>query len=141
MEKAFTVLEVIVVMFIIGLGLMSVVPKMTESTVLGDVRLDFFNKLIAEHLDRSRELGYPISFVGFKGSPNILTYDGKRKVIPNTDFVQEVRINGYNPVGEEYAVRVYPDGICDYFEITFKDKSVIEAIPITMITRYKQKAK
>lgn len=138
MKKAFTLLELMVVMLILGVGLMTVTPKLAERSVGVDTRLDFFNKLIAEHLVRSREMGRPVAFTGFKGSANIITYDGKHKEIPNTASVQGSKVNGYETKGEEYAVRVYPDGICDHFELTFKDKAVIESIPLMMVTRYKQ---
>lgn len=122
---------------VIGLGFMTLTPKLTEKSVGRDERLDFFDKLISDHLVRARELGRPVSFTGFKGSANIITYDGKHKEIPDTVSVQEAKVNGYETKGEEYAVRVYPDGLCDHFELKFKNKASVESIPLLMATRYK----
>lgn len=138
MKRAFTILELMVVMTIIGIGFMSIAPKLAEKSVGVDPRLDFFDKLIGEHLVRSRELGRPVAFTGFKGSANIITHDGKHKEIPDTASVQEAKVDGYETKGEEYAIRVYPDGLCDHFELVLKNKAVIESLPLLMTTRYKE---
>ncbi len=124
-------------MLIIGIGLMTVTPRLAQKSVGGDDRLEFFDRLLKDHLERAKELGRPISFTGFKGSANIITHDGEHEEIPDTSSVQEAKVNEYETKGEEYAVRVYPDGLCDYFEITTKDGAVIEVIPLLMRTRYK----
>lgn len=134
---AFTLLELMIVMLIIGIGLMAVTPKLANQSVGVDKRLEFFDNLLQEHLQRAIELGRPISFLGFKGSANLITYDGKHREIPDTSSVQKAKVNRYETSGEEYAVRVYPDGLCDYFEITTKDGYIIESIPLLMRTRYK----
>ncbi len=137
-KKAFTLLELMIVMLIIGIGLMTFTPKITDSAVGIDKRLDFFDKLLKSQYERAVELGRPISFTGFKGSANILTYDGEQEEIPDTDSVQKAKVNNYETKNEEYAVRVYPDGICDHFEITLKDGYIIESIPLLMKTQYKK---
>lgn len=124
-------------MLIIGIGLMTVTPKLAQKSIGGDERLLFLDKLLKTHFERALELGRPVSFTGFKGSANIITHDGKHEEIPNTASVQKVRVNEYETKGAEYAVRVYPDGLCDYFEISMKDGATIEVIPLLMRTRYK----
>lgn len=124
-------------MLIIGIGLMTVTPKLAQKSIGGDERLLFLDKLLKTHFERALELGRPVSFTGFKGSANIITHDGKHEEIPNTSSVQKVRVNEYETKGAEYAVRVYPDGLCDYFEISTKDGTTIEVIPLLMRTRYK----
>lgn len=135
--SGFTLLELMIVMLIIGIGLMTVTPKLAQKSVGTDDRLEFFDRLLKDHLTRARELGRPVSFTGFKGSANIITHDGKHEEIPNTSSVQEAKVNNYETRGEEYAVRIYPDGLCDYFEITAKDGTVIESVPLLMRARYK----
>ena len=124
-------------MLIIGIGLMTVTPKLAQKSIGGDERLLFLDKLLKTHFERALELGRPVSFTGFKGSANIITHDGKHEEIPNTSSVQKVKVNEYETKGAEYAVRVYPDGLCDYFEISTKDGTTIEVIPLLMRTRYK----
>lgn len=117
--------------------MMTVTPKIAQKSVGTDEKLEFFDKLIKSHLERARELGRPVAFTGFKGSANILTSDGKREEIPGVSSIQEAKVNGYITSGEEYSVRIYPDGLCDYFEITTKAKESIESIPLLLRTRYK----
>lgn len=136
-KHGFTLLELMIVMLIIGIGLMAFTPKITSQSVGIDEKLDFFDKLIKNQHERSIELGRPVTFTGFKGSANILTYDGEKEEIPDTSSVQEVKVNRYETKGEEYVIRVYPDGICDHFEIKTKEGVIIESIPLLMKTQYK----
>lgn len=138
MNKAFTLMELMVVMLIIGIGLMGITPQLTTQSVGIDPRLEYMDKLIKDEYVRSIELGQPIAITGFKGSPNLLNHDKESKTIPSTKSVEEATINKYQVQGNEYAIRVYPDGFCDYFELTLDDGKVIESVPLLMTTRYKQ---
>lgn len=138
MNKAFTLMELMVVMLIIGIGLMGITPQLTTQSVGVDPRLEYMDKLIKDEYLRSIELGQPIAITGFKGSPNLLNHDKESKTIPSTKSVEEATINKYQVQGNEYAIRVYPDGFCDYFELTLDDGKVIESVPLLMTTRYKQ---
>ena len=138
MKKAFTLMELMIVMLIIGIGLMSVTPRIASKSVGQDPKLEFFNTLIKEQWQRSLELSEPVILTGFKGSSNILTHDGESKTIPENS-VKEARINMYETRGNEYAVRIYPDGICDYFEIVFNNGDIVESVPLLMTTRYQKK--
>ena len=135
--SGFTLLELMIVMLIIGIGLMTFTPKLAYQSKGTDERLEFFDNLIKDHHARAIELGKPISFTGFKGSANIITYDGEHEEIPDTSSIQEAKVNRYETSNSEYSVRVYPDGLCDHFEIRSKDGYVIESIPLLMRTRYK----
>lgn len=137
MKKAFTLMELMVVMLIIGIGLMSLTPQITSKSVGVDPRLEYLDKLIKDEWARSIELGQPIAITGFKGSANFLNHDKESKTLPDTKEVSEITINKYQVRGNEYAIRVYPDGFCDYFEMTLDDGKIIESIPLLMTTRYK----
>lgn len=117
---------------------MAFTPKITSNAVGIDEKLDFFDKLIKTHHERAIELGRPITFTGFKGSANIVTYDGEREEIPDTESVQEVKVNRYETRNEQYVIRVYPDGLCDHFEIRTIEGQIIESIPLLMKTHYKK---
>lgn len=136
-KKAFTLMEIMVVMLIVGIGLMGLTPKFTSKSVGIDSRLDYLDKLIKAEWTRSIELGQPIVITGFKGSAYLLNHDKETKTIPDIKEVVDVIINRYQTRGNEYAIRVYPDGLCDYFELTLNDGKIIESIPLLMKTRYK----
>lgn len=137
-KKAFTLMEIMIVMLIIGIGLMSLTPKFTSKSVGVDPQLDYLDKLIKTEWERSIELGQPIVITGFKGSANLLNHDKETKTIPDIKEVTDAVINRYQTQGNEYAIRIYPDGMCDYFELTLNDGRIIESIPLLMTTRYKK---
>lgn len=138
MKHAFTLMELMIVMLIIGIGLMGLTPRITSKSVGMDPRLEYLNKLIKEEWERAVELGQPITITGFKGSANLLNHDKQSKTIPDIKEVSEAVINKYITRGNEYAIRIYPDGLCDYFELTLDNGQVIESIPLLMTTRYKE---
>ena len=134
-KKAFTLIEILVVMAILGVAVISVVPAIGERTVKGDEQEAFFKDLIAEHLTIAIDEGVPISIVGFKGSANIEKYDGTRVSIPRVKSVQTVRINGEATPGLEYRITIYPDRICDHFVLETDDKLRIESLPLLMVVK------
>lgn len=140
MKKAFTLMELMVVMLIIGIGLMGITPQITSKSVGVDPRLEYMDKLIKDEFVRAVELGQPIAITGFKGSPNFLNHDKESKTLPDTKNIAEAVINKNLARGNEYAIRVYPDGFCDYFELTLDDGKIIESVPLLMTTRYKNEA-
>ncbi len=135
-SKAFTLLELMVVLMILGVGLMTLTPRIANEAIGVDERLLFFDELLKEHHTRAVELGMPVTFTGFKGSGNILTHDGERVTIPDVDSVQVAIVNGQETSSEEYLIRIYPDGLVDYFMLVFKDDDVVESVPILFQTRY-----
>lgn len=136
-KRAFTLIELMIVMLIIGIGLMGVTPKFAAKSVGLDPLLEHFNDLLKTELERSRELQRPVEITGSKGTANLLNSDMKSENIPGGSEVKNVKINRYETQGNQYKIRIYPDGICDYFEITFSDGRIVESIPLLMTTRFK----
>jgi prepilin-type N-terminal cleavage/methylation domain-containing protein len=126
--KGFTLLEILIVIVIAGLGLMTVAPRLAENTILTDKTEKFFNEIVESHLKEAKELNKQVSITGFKGSSNIVLHDGTRVSIPAgniaTAYVNEERTNGL-----EYKIYFYPDGIFDQFRLMVSDKEFIESYP------------
>lgn len=137
-RRGFTLIELMVVLMVVGISLMALTPRITARSIGQDPTLSFFNNLMAEELKRARELSMPITITGFKGSANILTYDKESKSIPNIREVSEAKVNRYLTHGNLYAVRIYPDGICDHFELRLNDGRIIESEPLLMKTHFKE---
>jgi len=139
-RNAFTLLEILIVITIIGIGVITLTPQMMRNTVENDNTVTFFNKTLEDALTESRELQAPVSIRGFKGSDNIITAKGERVKIPDDVEVSEVEINEYNTFGTEYEITVYPSGICDYFIINFNNGEFIESTPLLMtVKKYAKK--
>jgi prepilin-type N-terminal cleavage/methylation domain-containing protein len=138
-HSAFTLIELLIVLAILGIVMTFAAPKLGERTAKGDAQNAFFKELLAEHLQYAREEGVPIAIIGFKGTANMEKYNGEHVSIPNVKSVQSARINGENTIGLEYHINVYPDGICDYFELE-TDKKVIFASKPLLLTVVKQAA-
>ncbi|MDR2883558.1 MAG: type II secretion system GspH family protein [Deferribacteraceae bacterium] len=131
-RKAFTLIEILIVLAIMSVGIVSVTPILGERTAEGDPQVAFFTELLAEHLLIAQEYGIPISVTGFKGSANIMKYDGTRVAIPDIKSVQSVAVNGEDTGGAEYQITVYPDGLCDHFIIETDSDITFESYPILM---------
>ena len=127
-RKGFTLVEILIVMVIAGLGLMTVAPKLAENTVLSDRTEAFFDDIVKTHLKTASELGTQIFITGYKGSPNLLLQDGSRVQIPAGD-ISEVKINDERINGSEYRIYFYPDGIFDQFVLTLDNGETIESVP------------
>lgn len=127
-KQGFTLVEILIVMVIIGLGLMTVVPKIAENTILSNKTEEFFNEIIQTHLDLAKELNTQVFITGTKGSTHLRLHDGTTVDIPEDD-VQTVMINDETTNNTEYRIYFYADGIFDHFSIQFRDKSVLEGIP------------
>lgn len=127
-RRGFTLVELLIVMIIAGLGLMTVAPKLAESTILSDRSETFFKEIIDTHLKTASELGTQVFITGYKGSPNIQLHDGSRVQIPAGDL-SDILINNERTTGSEFRIYFYPDGIFDQFEMTMTDDSIIEAVP------------
>jgi prepilin-type N-terminal cleavage/methylation domain-containing protein len=127
-KRGFTLVEILVVIVIAGLGMMTVAPKLAENTILSDSSEVFLEKIIDSHLKLAAELNTQVHITGYKGSSGILLHDGTRDNIP-AGSVSEVRINNDISGGSEYRIYFYPDGIFDQFRITTSSGSVIESYP------------
>lgn len=131
-KKAFTLIEILVVLAILGIAITTVVPMMGQRAIQGNETDAFFKDLLQEHLKHAEEEGIPISITGFKGSANLVKYDGTRVSIPQIKSVQSAKINGEYTPGIEYHITVYPDGLCDYFELETTEKIKIVSVPLLM---------
>lgn len=139
MKKAFTLLELMVVLLIIGVVLMGATPKIASRTVGEDPTLSFFDKLLKEAYDKSLELSQPVNIRGLRNSKDFTTIDGEKRQVEGIQSMHEVHINKELVTKQEFYITVYPDKICDYFTIKLDDDRVIESIPLLMTTRYKKK--
>ncbi|MDR0453214.1 MAG: prepilin-type N-terminal cleavage/methylation domain-containing protein [Deferribacteraceae bacterium] len=133
-EKAFTLIEILVVIAVIGIMMMAMTPVLGERIAKGDAQTAFFNDLLKEHLEIAKAEGVPVEILGFKGSDNMIKYDGDRISIPGIKSVQSARINGENSEGVEYLITVYPDGLCDHFVLE-TNSLIIESSPLLMTVR------
>ena len=134
-KKAFTLIEILVVLAILGVAITSVVPMIGERAIHGNETDAFFKDLLQEHFEYAAEQGIPISITGFKGSANLVKYDGTRVSIPQIKSVQSSKINGEYTPGIEYNITVYPDGLCDYFELETTEKVRIVSVPLLMTVK------
>ena len=130
---AFTLLELMVVIVVMGVGFIFAAPRLAHKASVGDEQTAFFNELIKEHYNEAIRIGSPVKFIGFKGSTGILKYDGVRVSIPGIKSVNSVILNGKRVNGIEYHVAVYPNGMCDYFFLEAQN-IYIESKPLLMRT-------
>jgi prepilin-type N-terminal cleavage/methylation domain-containing protein len=135
MKRAFTLIEILVVMAILGVAVISFIPKIGDNTVRGDEQVAFFKDLLAEHMALAVQDGVPMVIIGIKGTGNIRKFDGTSVEIPNVKSVQAAYINGEGTPGLEYHIRVYPDGLCDHFVLETTDRLRIESIPLLMTVK------
>jgi len=126
--RGFTLVEILIVLVIAGLGLMTIAPRLAEKTILSDNSEVFFNELISSNLALAKELNKQVYITGYKGSQNIVTHDEKRLKIP-TGLISSVYINEEKPQGTQFRIYFYPDGIFDQFRLVFADDEEVEGIP------------
>jgi prepilin-type N-terminal cleavage/methylation domain-containing protein len=132
--KGFTLIEILIVLVIVGIGVFTIVPKITERKIKPSPELDFFNNLLEQHYILAKQNGKPVYFKGFKGSENFVTYEGKTVKLP-FGTVSSIKINGKAIEKLEFKIYVYPDKISDYFKITLSNDEIIEAIPLLLKVR------
>lgn len=134
-RKAFTLIEILIVLVIIGIGVFTIVPKITERKIKQAPEIDFFNTLLEQHYIIAKQHDKPVYIKGFKGSENFLTYEGKTIKLPLGLSVSSVKINDKLSDQLDFKIYVYPDGISDYFKITLSNDETIESIPLLLKTR------
>ncbi len=125
----FTLVELLVVMVIMGLGFISLSPSLAEKTVKGGGDESFFNELIQSQLKAAKDLNRQVFIKGTVGTDDLLLSDGKTVTIP-LGKVDSVKINDKNINGIEYYIYFYPDGIFDDFEIEIANGKVVQSYPM-----------
>ena len=127
-KQGFTLVEILIVIIIMGLGLMTVAPKIAENTILSNKTEKLFEDIIRDHLKLAKDLNTQVYITGYKGSSRLLLHDGTTVNIPEGN-VSEALVNDEETDGFEYRIYFYTDGIFDHFKLTFSDEKVLESIP------------
>lgn len=127
-KQGFTLVEILIVITIMGLGLMTVAPKLAQNTILSNSTEAFFEEIIKNHLELAKELNNQVFITGYKGSSSLLLQNGERVNIPEGEVVN-AEINQEESSGLEYRIYFYTDGIFDHFKLTFTSKNTLEGFP------------
>ncbi|GAB1536447.1 hypothetical protein ADMFC3_20780 [Geovibrio sp. ADMFC3] len=135
--RGFTLVELIIVLLIIGIGFMTVTPLMVEKAIGDPEEITFFNDLLSKTADEAEELGRALPIRGVKGSDTIFLHDGETVKIPGISGVLSAEINDEEQSGLDYVIMVYPKRICDYFILRVSDTEIIESLPLILQTRLK----
>ncbi|MGE4496874.1 MAG: prepilin-type N-terminal cleavage/methylation domain-containing protein [Deferribacterales bacterium] len=134
--RGFTLVELIIVLLIIGIGFMTVTPLMVEKAAGEAEETAFFNDLLRKTADEAEELGRALPLRGVKGSASLFLHDGETVKIPGISGVLSAEINDEEQSGLDYVIMVYPQGICDRFVLRVSDTEVIESLPLLLLTRF-----
>ncbi|TCK62399.1 type II secretion system protein [Seleniivibrio woodruffii] len=128
-NKGFTLVELLVVMIIIGLGFVSLSPSLADKTVKAGGDEAFFNEIVASQMQAAKTLNRQVFIKGTVGTNSILLYDGKTVKIPS-GTVDRAEVNGKRTNGVEYYIYFYPDGIFDDFELELNNDKKIISYPM-----------
>ncbi len=130
--KGFTLFELLIVLVLIGIGIMGVVPNIVNRTTASDKTLDFFEKVLKKAEQKAQSKHEPIQIAVIIGSDTVIDSGNKHLNIPYSSTVSEVFVNSQIQLGRKAIILVYPDGISDYFKITFSDGKSYESVPLLM---------
>jgi prepilin-type N-terminal cleavage/methylation domain-containing protein len=140
-NKSFTLIELLIVLLIIGIGFMSITPKLFEGVVEPNKKVSFFNDLLEKYAKKSYKEGFPITLeisknvskITVKGDNKEKKNDKKEEIeIPFDTLINSIEVNGERTFSNNYSINIYPDKICDYFIINFNDDTSIESIPLLL---------
>ena len=131
-KKAFTLLELLIVLLLIGIGLMSITPRMLENIVEPNRTVKFFNDLLGDMYEEAKKQKQPVFITGFKGSSKFLLPDGSYREIPENNVNMKTEINEIRQLDNRFHIYIYPQGVCDYFVIELSNGKHIESIPLIM---------
>ncbi|NOX19775.1 MAG: prepilin-type N-terminal cleavage/methylation domain-containing protein [Nitrospirae bacterium] len=128
--KGFTFIEMMVVLAIMSVAMFVLVPRVINGILeRGTIPLSEMNKLLdkAKHEAASKKETLKLKFV--LGSNNYY-YGEKQYSLPEGAELLEARVNEKRPEGLEFSVRIYPDGICDYFRLKLSNDKRIVSRPL-----------
>ncbi|MDY6820249.1 MAG: type II secretion system protein [Deferribacterota bacterium] len=139
--KAFTLIELLIVLVILGIGFMSFTPVIFDNVIEPNKLVAFFNETLEKYTDEANKKGEPIVLKGSK-SQATLTKVTEKKLnsnsnneeidIPTPSTITSVEINDELSYKDTFYINIYPNGICDHFIINFSDHASIESIPLIM---------
>ena len=139
-DKAFTLIELLIVLLIIGIGFMSITPKLFENVVEPNKKVAFYNDILSEYSKKAYEKGHPIILEGSKNSSKLIV---KNEEIENNNDITEIdipfdtqmdsiEVNGEKFFASKFYINIYPDKLCDHFVINYNDDTSIESVPLLL---------
>jgi len=118
--RAFTFIELLIIIVIFGLSLMFITPKIAARfSGLSPVEAEINNIINKAFLD-AQKTKKPVFIKGIKGT-NKLSLDNKSYEIKDVESFQTVEINDVNQPGLDFYIGVYPKGFVDSFKIETND--------------------
>lgn len=138
--KGFTLIELLIVLLIIGIGFMSITPKLFENVVEPNKKIAFFNDLLDKYSKEAYEKGHPITLEGSKNTSKIIVIDEesdktKKEIeinIPYDTLMNSIEVNGEKFFSDKFNINIYPDKLCDHFIINYNDNTAIESVPLLL---------
>jgi len=115
-HRAFSLVELMIVIVIFGISLMFIVPKMVEKYTENNPVVKQFDLVIKNAYNKALAINKGVFVKGVKGS-NILSLDNKTYKIDGITSFNSAKINDKPQNGIDFYFGVYPDGIMDTFEI------------------------
>lgn len=125
-RSGFTLIELIIVLFVIGLGWFSVLPRL-GITSLEKGTMDKVNIILAEARDKAVTKYDNQSVMVTLGSAD-MTWGDKSAKLPGE--LERCRINDITPTGLTFAIRFFPDGHSDEVKLYFQDNAGYEIDPL-----------
>lgn len=129
-KDGFTLIELLIVISIISLGLFILTPRLTKGLIeREDSTVSQLNKVLDEALESARKSKEPVKITFILGSSNFI-YQDRRIQLHNGLVLEEAYVNEYPVRSLEVSVRVYPEGICDYFYFRFSGGKRVISMPL-----------
>lgn len=119
--RGFTLLEVMVVLFIIGLGWFSLLPRLDSADVTDSGPLTELNDFLDLAKADAVRLCRP-QVLNLGPGSDLLSRDEAKMKLPAP--VLSALVNGYAPPGTVYSFKVYPEGFMDAVTIRLSDDTV-----------------
>jgi len=115
-RRAFSLIELMIVIVIFGISLMFIVPKMVEKYTENSPVKKQFEEVIQIAYNRALSSNKGIFVQGVKGG-NTLSFDNETYKIDEITSFNSAKINNQLQSGLNFYFGVYPDGFVDTFEI------------------------